>query len=365
MIPNALSHSTATPCYNTTMAAFIKISKTLLIEFDDDPFPATQLHGDQEDQEAAIHNGQNINHQVAKMDNNAQDSKTLVGRDTSNTDLSTRKGSVLSRKNRKFDARNNNRLPTNTCLQCGTLAKENMELKRQLEAGRHDRAEAIKQSGEQERRIQRLVDEKEDLLANANIERERVSREQMEAKKQIRDFQGNNQRLEEELNILGGTLHGVQDKHLFTVKLLDERTASLKDAQTFLTNDDRYGKAEITKMVEALNAEIFQGAALVSEPLGDGNPFEENERRGNVQLTRGDRDYLTKFIGPTLIEHLSTKSKQVQVDPFPLQLAVQAILTRWCIFMVNSFHLGPASNYLKEIYRRIWESGRRSRTKSA
>ena len=264
------------------------------------------------------------------------------------------------------DTRKTNRLPTNTCLQCSTVAKENTELKTQLETGRHDRAKAIKQSEELERRIHKLVDEKEDLLANANIERERMSREQMEAKKQIRDLQGNNQRLEDELNILKGTLRGVQDKQMHTVKLLDERTADLKGIQTFLMTNDPYTGAEITKMVEALNAEIFQGAALVSELLGDGNASEVNERRRNAQLTRSDRDYLTTFIGPTLVEHLSTKSKQVQVDPFLLQLlAVQAILTRWCIVMVNSYHPGPASNDLKEIYRRIWESGRRSRTKSA
>ena len=360
MIPNALSHSTATHRYNTTMQAFINYC---LRRANDDPYPASQLHGYQEDQEVAIHNGQDINHQVAKMDN-AQASKTLVGRDTSNTDLSPRKGSVSSRQDtRKSDARKKNRLPTNTCLQCSTLAKENTQLKTQLETGRHDRTKAIKQSEEQERRIQKLVDEKENLLAKANIERERVSREQMEAKMQIRDLQGNNQKLEEELNILKGTLRGVQDKLMHTAKLLDERTADLKGAQTFLTTDDRYAGAEIMKMVEALNAEIFQGAALVSEPIGDGNASEVNGRRRNAQLTRSDRDYLTKFIGPTLVEHLSTKSKQVQVDPFPLQLAVQAILTRWCIIMVNSYHPGPASSDLKEIYRRIWESGRRSRTK--
>jgi hypothetical protein len=215
-------------------------------------------------------------------------------------------------------------------LQNGTVAKENAELKMhcqwQLEAGRHD-------------------------LAN------------LKAIKQTRDLQGENQKLEDELNILKGTLRGVQDKHLHTVKLLEERTADWKAAQTFLTTVDRYAGAEIMKMVDDLNDEIFQGAGLVSELLGDGNAFEVDERRKNAQLTQGDRDNLTQFIGPKLLEHLSTtKWKQLQVDPFPLQLAVQAILTRWCVFMVDSFYPGPASNDLKEIYRRIWESGRRSCT---
>ena len=336
--------------------------KNMVMGTNDDPPPAIQLHRDQEDQKATIHNGQDIKHQVAKTDNAhvSEDSKTSISRDTSNTDLNPRKDSVgVHHETHKPDAQpRNNHLPTNTSSKRGTVAKENAELKTQLEAGRHDLAKAIKQLKELERRNQKLVGEKEDLQANANIEREGACREQTEAKKQIRDLQGKNQKLEDELNILKGTLRGVQDKHLHTVKLLEERTADLKGAQTFLTTVDRYAGAEIMKMVEALNAEIFQGAALVSELLGDGDAFDVDGRTKNVQLTRGDRDYLTRFIGPKLIEHLSTKSKQIQVDPFPLQLAVQAVLTSWCVIMVDRFYPWPVSGDLKEIYKRIWESGR-------
>ena len=351
------------------MTAYLgKIFKYIFKGPDDDLLPAIQHHVDQEDREVTTYNGEGNKPQVAKTDNAHvnEDSKTSFGRKNSNMDLSSRKGSVGVRQGTpKADGRaRKERIPTSPCSQCVTTAKENEKLKTQLEVERHDLAKADKQSTELERRIQTLVGERDGLLKSANIERERVSREQMEAKKQIRDLQGGNQKLGEELNILKGTLRGVQDKHLHTVKLLEERTADLKGAQTFLTTVDRYAGAEIMKMVEALNAEIFQGAALVSELLGDGNTFEVDGRRRNAQLTRVERDHLTQFIGPNLIEHLSTKSKQVQVDPFPLQLAVQAILTRWCIIMVGSFYPGPAGSVLKEIYGRIWESGRRSSTKA-
>jgi hypothetical protein len=226
-------------------------------------------------------------------------------------------------------------------LQSGTVAKENAG---RLEAGRHDLVivKAIKQSGELERRIQTLVGEKECV----NIERERLCREQMEAQKQIRDLQGENQKLEDE------------------VKVLEERIANFKGAQNFLTTVDQYAGADIMKMVEDLNDEIFQGAFQVSELHKNGDAFEVDKPGKNAQLelTKGDRDNLTQFIGPNFLEHLSTNSEQLQVDPFPLQLAVQAMLTKWCVFMVDSFYPGPASNDLKKIYRRIWESGRRSCT---
>jgi hypothetical protein len=78
---------------------------------------------------------------------------------------------------------------------------------------------------------------------------------------------------------------------------------------------------------------------------------------------RGAREFLIPYIGPDLVEHLSTKSEQVRVDPLPLQLAVQVILTAWCAEMVNSFYAGPAGDDLKEMYKRIWESGRYSSSK--
>ena len=332
--------------------------KHLFLGTNDDILTATQLH-----EEFDIHNERDMKHQVAKTDN-TEDSKMSFRRDASNTNLSQRKGSVgVHQETRKSNPRTKkDRLPANSCSQCDTIAKENAEL---LEARRHDLVKANTKSGELERRIQTLVGEKESLLASTNAERERVSREQMEAKKEIRDLQGKNQKMEDELNILKGTLRGVQEKHLHTVKLLEERTADLKGAQTFLTTVDRYAGAEIMKMVEALNAEIFQGAALVSDLLGDGNAFEGDEGRRHTQLTRGERDFLTQIIGSNLVEHLSTKSKQVQVDPFPLQLAVQAVLTSWCVLMVDSFYPWSSRENLKEIYRRIWESGRRSCTKIA
>ena len=338
--------------------------KDYVMGTDDDSLPTIQQHEDQQDRGDTIHNERDSKQQVAKTDAHvSEDGKTSFGRDhdTSNTDSNPHKEPAETRqKTRKFDTQpRNNRPPTkNSCLRCDTVANKNAELGAGL-------AKVNKQLGESERKVQTLKGEKDDLLASVKIEKdskEGMYREQTEAKKQIRDLQGKNQKLEDELNILKVTLRGVQDKQLHTVKLLEERTADLKVAQTFLTTVDRYAGAEIMKMVEALNAEIFQGAALVSELLGDGNALKVDGRRKNAQLTGSDRSTLSRFIGPKLTEHLSTKSEQVRADPFPLQLAIQAIFTSWCVSMVDSFYPLSASDELKEIYRRIWESGRRSCT---
>lgn len=322
-----------------------------------DPLPANQLHG--ENQQVTIHDGQDVKHQVAETNDARvnEDSKTSSSHDPSQT---LHNDSVkLRRDTLKLDPRPRHSSPTNTHVKRRTLADENTSLKTQLEANRRDLTQATEQSGELKKKMQELTSEKEKLQADVKIEREEVLRGKMEAETQIRKLQGKNQKLEEDLKILKGTLRGVQDKHLHTIKLLEERTADLKGAQTFLTTADRYAGAEILKMVEALNAEIFQGAALISELLGDAI-VKVDEQRKHAQVARDNRDYLVRVIGPELIEHLSTKSEQVQVDPLPLQLAVQAILTSWCVFMVNNFYAGAGSGDLKEIYKRIWESGRRS-----
>lgn len=233
-----------------------------------------------------------------------------------------------------------------------SLVDENTNLKMQLDEEQRNHSQTTKQSKELWRKFRKLMGEKEDLQANIEAERDGFLREKMGADKQIRDLQGKTQKLEEELKILKGTLRGLQEKHSHMEKLLEERSADLKGAQTFLTTVDRYAGAEIMKMVEALNVEIFQGAAIISELLGDGSTMLKVDEQRKIA------EDLVQYIGPKLTEHLSTKSEQVQVDPLPLQLAVQALLTNWCVAMINNFYLGPASGDLKKIYRRIWESGR-------
>jgi predicted nuclease with TOPRIM domain len=251
---------------------------------------------------------------------------------------------------REEDAKMSSRRDTNLH-KSSVKVRENASLKTQLEVKGRDLTQAFERAAELQRKVQRLTVEKDDFV-----------RGKKDAENQARDIQGKNQKLEEELKMVKGTLRGIEEKYSHTAKLLDERTADLKAAQTFLTTVDRYAGAEILKMVEALNAEIFQGAALISELLGDGSTVDE--QRKDVEWIQGAKDDLTLCIGPVLAEHLSTKSKEVQADPLPLQLAVQAILTNWCVFMVDSFYVGPAGDVLGEIYRRIRESGRYSCSKS-
>ena len=310
-----------------------------------EPLVANQPH--QENQEDANHSGRDVKHeaQVVEPDND-QVSKTPTSRGSTN--LALRKKSVeIRQEQHKLDARPR---AENTDHQNRSLAAENASLKTRLENLQNDHAQAIKRSKQLEKQIEKLVGEKVKLSSDIQADKNGFHQRKTEAEKQIRNLQGKNHKLEEDLKMLQGTLRGAQEKHSHTAKLLEERSADLKGAQTFLTTIDRYSGADIIKMVEALNAEIFQGAALISELPGDETMIEVDELRKASHC-------LIQYIGPELFEHLSTKSKQIQVDPFPLQLAVQAILTKWCDFMLQYFYMGPAIDDLSEVYRRIWESG--------
>jgi hypothetical protein len=151
-----------------------------------------------------------------------------------------------------------------------------------------------------------------------------------------------------------------QERHLHTTKLLDERTAELKGAQAFLTTADRYSGADVIKMAESLNAEIFQASALIAELLVDAPVVEDSvQLKRYIQQKYGKHlDRGRKATGSQLFDHLATKSREIRVDPLPLQLAFQALFTSWCVNEVEQFCEGPTGESLKQIYRGIYKSGK-------
>ena len=151
-----------------------------------------------------------------------------------------------------------------------------------------------------------------------------------------------------------------QEQRSQTTKLLDDRTAELKGAQAFLTTADRYSGADIIKMAESLNAEIFQASALMAELLVDAPSVIEDSVQQNqyIQRYKEHSKYGRKVMGSRLFDHLATKSREIRVDPLPLQLAFQAVFTSWCVHEVGRFCEGPAGKSLKQIYRRIYKSGK-------
>ena len=141
-----------------------------------------------------------------------------------------------------------------------------------------------------------------------------------------------------------------------TTQLLDVRTAELEGAQVFLAKADSFAGADLIKMVESLNAEMFQGAALMSEEL-EFDEVEERNGRSNTQIMERAKILLGSVMFSQLL------AKPPTVDPLPLQLALQAIMIMRCTQIIQS--LCPMgyrdhNNFLKKIYAGIQASGKHS-----
>ena len=163
---------------------------------------------------------------------------------------------------------------------------------------------------------------------------------------------------DEDIRILEQKLCVSEEQRSQTTKLLDDRTAELKGAQVFLTTANRYSGAEVIKMAESLNAEIFQASALMAELLVDAPILEESVQQTQyIQRYKKHLDHGRRVIGSHLFDHLETKSREIRADPLPLQLAFQAVFTWWCVYEVDRFCGGSTGKRLKEIYRRIYKSG--------
>jgi hypothetical protein len=205
-----------------------------------------------------------------------------------------------------------------------------------------------KQIGRLEENVQRLNAIVTSIISAEEIAGNRIC----DLERKVLQQDENIRNLEQKLRIS-------QEQRSQTTKLLDDRTAELKGAQAFLTTADRYSGADIIKMADSLNAEIFQASALMAELLVDAPVVEDSvQQRRYIQKYEKNLEHGRKVMGPRLFDHLTTKSREIRVDPLPLQLAFQALFTWLCVYEVNHFCEGQTGESLKQIYKRIYQSGK-------
>ena len=232
------------------------------------------------------------------------------------------------------------------------LNKEKKDLQSQLLEMQDVLDTALNTNVAREKELERLREEVQrlDSIVISMASAEKI------AGNEIRGLERKVLQRDENIRNLEQKLHISQEQHSRTVKLLDDRTAEIKGAQAFLTTADRYSGADIIKMAESLNAEIFQSSAMTAELLVDAPVIEDSEQPR--QYIQKYEKHLRKVLGSQLFDHLATKSREIRVDPLPLQLAFQALLTSWCAYEINQFCDGPTGRSLKQIYDRIYKSGK-------
>ena len=156
---------------------------------------------------------------------------------------------------------------------------------------------------------------------------------------------------------LEGELKKTKAEQRDSVELLRIRTAELKGAQAFLTKADILSGAEVIKLVEALNGEIMQTAAVMAEAFTiDEKKFEvkdvESEEMGKVYARASE------IVGYRMAELLRTSEHHE--DPILVQMGLQTAMTGYTHWVISSwcFESPEDERMLSEVYARVRETGK-------
>jgi DNA repair exonuclease SbcCD ATPase subunit len=243
-------------------------------------------------------------------------------------------------------------------------------LRRSLTSTRSDaenREEALKALQDEFDRMKSRLEELEKLL-------ERTRRHNKILEDQVKQQTEASQLLKDEAL-------QIKTKHAQTLQLLETRTLELKGAETFLTKADALSGADVIGMLNTLNSEIYQTAALVAESFefkekkssrpGWREVEDVNETGDDVEgagdtVEKGNSAEEMAEVHASAIEILGSrmvellKTSEHHEDPTLIQIAFQAGMSAYTNWIVTSWYFDdPEEEYLiSEIYMRVRDAGK-------
>ncbi|KAG5651981.1 hypothetical protein H0H81_006723 [Sphagnurus paluster] len=176
-------------------------------------------------------------------------------------------------------------------------------------------------------------------LANLQKKNTDVQNEALRLRMEAKDLQ---------LESVKGQCRQAETQHDLARESLKERTSELQSAQLFLNQADSLSGADIIGMVNALNAEILQGAALMAHSF--------DSMRGGLVPTAEAITQTTLSVGEDLAQVLSEQRDQIHFDSTLVQLALQVCLVRCCKRIVETWALKD-DRAVKRIYEQIYKGG--------
>ncbi|GBE79278.1 hypothetical protein SCP_0204760 [Sparassis crispa] len=142
----------------------------------------------------------------------------------------------------------------------------------------------------------------------------------------------------------------LQKKHEDVLALLHIRTSELHEAQQFLSKPDDTSDAEVMRTVEKLDAEIYQIAAQIANTV----QFSRDQRMQPHLVDQLAEDAgLADILGLALVQLL--KSKQHHEDPICVQIALQACMSQYAAWMIQTWDFKPRGEQrlIEKIYAGI------------
>ena len=195
---------------------------------------------------------------------------------------------------------------------------------------------------------------------------ERLKKRLAGTQKDLDDMEKKNRTLVDQTRNLGaqnqeleGELKRTKAEQRDSIELLRIRTSELKGAQAFLTKADVLSGAEVIKLVEALNGEIMQTAAVMAEAFTieqkkiDGKDG-DSEDMGKVYARASE------VVGYRMAELLRTSEHHE--DPILIQMGLQTAMAGYTQWVISSwcFESPEDERMLSEVYARVRETGKLS-----
>ncbi|EKM51022.1 uncharacterized protein PHACADRAFT_103462 [Phanerochaete carnosa HHB-10118-sp] len=141
-------------------------------------------------------------------------------------------------------------------------------------------------------------------------------------------------------------LEHVRTAHNNTKTLLATRTAELRDAQAYLTKTDAVSNADVQRMIEGLNAQIFQLSALVADS------FTYSPRR---PLVAKPRQNVGRWLGTPITDFIY--SYPHSDDNIWVQLALQTASAAFASRSIGAWDLrfnAAQNRLLTEIHKHLF-----------
>lgn len=158
----------------------------------------------------------------------------------------------------------------------------------------------------------------------------------------------------EKLTQVTQELDACRRQHKQVEALLEVRTSELRNAQACLGRPDTVADAEVQRIVEKLNSEMFQMSAQITDAF----PFEEQRALRDYAALQAEYTHLTKSIGCTLVKTILKYSHSG--DPILVQLALQAYLAERVFGAVKAWDVrlsGGRNGMLDNVYQSIVDKG--------
>ncbi|RDB20572.1 hypothetical protein Hypma_012272 [Hypsizygus marmoreus] len=254
-------------------------------------------------------------------------------------DLSAKENEKWKRQNEQWTKENEQRRKENE-----KWRKENEELKRQNEQRRKDNVQLRNENDKWKRENERLTQKfregerqwsviASDLEA-LKTERVTISKELTSIQHREAELKNSNDRQAQELDVIKGELRRAESHHGVTHRLLEERTSELKGAELFINLADSLSNAEVIRMAEALNAEILQGAAFMTDAV----EYSQGTDQAPADTAAAMND-ATRAIGDAIVKALwSVREKRGDdFDPTIVQIALQTSMVYCCKILIRSW----------------------------